>query len=155
MHFESLQEIIDFAISKEIEAADFYEKVSTKEEMSGAKEMLLEFAEQEKKHRRTLEELKTKGVVEGISGYKFKWIPDIKRSDYVVDMEFHKGMTYNELLMLAMKREEKALALYNQLLRQAEGENAKELFKVLCQEEAKHKLALETKYDDYMAEMGD
>ena len=155
MHFESLQEIIDFAISKEIEAAAFYEEVSTKEEMSGAKEMLLEFAEQEKKHRRMLEELKTKGLVEGISGYKFKWIPDIKRSDYVVDMEFHKGMTYNELLMLAMKREEKALALYNQLLRQAEGENAKELFKVLCQEEAKHKLALETKYDDYMAEMGD
>jgi ferritin len=28
-------------------------------------------------------------------------------------------------------------------------------FKVLCQEEAKHKLALETMYDDYMAEMGD
>jgi hypothetical protein len=26
---------------------------------------------------------------------------------------------------------------------------------VLCQEEAKHKLALETLYDDYMAKMGD
>jgi hypothetical protein len=26
---------------------------------------------------------------------------------------------------------------------------------VLCQEEAKHKLALETMYDDYMAAMGD
>ena len=28
-------------------------------------------------------------------------------------------------------------------------------FKILCQEEAKHKLALESMYDDYMAEMGD
>jgi hypothetical protein len=26
---------------------------------------------------------------------------------------------------------------------------------VLCQEEARHKLALETMYDDYMAQMGD
>jgi rubrerythrin len=123
--------------------------------MSGAKEMLLEFAEQEKKHQKLLEELMTKGIVEGISGYKFKWIPDMKRSDYVVELEYKKGMTYNELLMLAMKREEKALALYNQLLRQADGKNAKDVFKMLCQEEARHKLILETKYDDYMAEMGD
>ena len=155
MQFESLQEIIDYAISKEIEAAAFYEEVSEQEGMSGAKEMLLEFAEQEKKHRRLLEELKTKGMVEGVSEYRFKWIPDMKRSDYVVDLEYRKGMTYNELLMLAMKREEKALALYNDLLRKAEGESAKDVFKMLCQEEAKHKLALETKYDDYMAEMGD
>ena len=155
MQFENLQEVIDFAIEKEIEAADFYEEVSQQEGMSGAKEMLLEFAEQEKKHQKLLEELKTKGIVEGISDYKFKWIPDIKRSDYVVELEYKKGMTYNELLMLAMKREEKALALYNQLLRQADGKNAKDVFKMLCQEEARHKLILETKYDDYMAELGD
>ena len=34
-------------------------------------------------------------------------------------------------------------------------EEGKNLFKILCQEEAKHKLALETMYDDYMAELGD
>lgn len=57
--------------------------------------------------------------------------------------------------MLAMKREEKALALYNEMLVKTENPEAKKLFQMLCQEEAKHKLALETKYDDYMAEMGD
>ena len=34
-------------------------------------------------------------------------------------------------------------------------EESRTLFKILCQEEAKHKLALEIMYDDYMAEMGD
>ena len=155
MNFESLQEIIDFAIEKEIEAANFYEEVSKQESMSGAKDMLVEFAAEEKKHRKLLEELKTKGAVEGVSDYKFNWTPDIKRSNFIAEMEYKPGMAYHELLMLAMKREEKALALYNQLLRQAEGEGSKEVFKMLCQEEAKHKLALETKYDDYMAEMGD
>ena len=155
MNFESLKEIIDFAIEKEMEAAAFYEEVSQQESMSGAKEMLLEFAAEEKKHQGLLEEFKNKGVVEGVSDYKFKWIPDIKRSDFVTELEYKQGMVYHELLMLAMKREEKALALYNQLLQQAEGENSKNVFKMLCQEEAKHKLALETKYDDYMAEMGD
>ena len=155
MRFESLTEVLDFAIEKEIEAAAFYEEVSRPESMSGAKEMLLEFAQEEKKHRRLLEDLKNTGMVDGISEYAFKWIPDIKRSDFVVEMEYRKGMTYNELLMLAMKREEKALKLYNQLQNQAEDENSKNLFKMLCQEEAKHKLALETTYDDYMARMGD
>ena len=87
--------------------------------------------------------------------YQFKWITDIKRSNYVVELEYRRGMGYNEILMLAMKREEKALQLYNDFLDKADSEESRTLFKMLCQEEAKHKLALETMYDDYMAEMGD
>ena len=64
-------------------------------------------------------------------------------------------MNYRDILMLAIKREEKALALYNDLLVRADTENSQKVFKILCQEEAKHKLALESMYDDYMAEMGD
>jgi rubrerythrin len=87
--------------------------------------------------------------------YQLKWITDIKRGDYLVDLEYEKGMPYNEILLLAMKREEKALRLYNDFLEKADTDESKKLFKVLCQEEAKHKLALETLYDDYMAKMGD
>ena len=49
MNFENLTEIIDFAIEKESEAAGFYEEVSRQESMSGAREMLLEFSQEEKK----------------------------------------------------------------------------------------------------------
>ena len=155
MEFKSIQDILDFAIGKEKEAADFYTKASKEESMSGATDMLKEFAQEERKHQTLLEEFKEKGFASGISEYKFKWITDIKRSNYVVDMEYRKGMAYNELLMLAMKREEKALALYNEMLVKADTAEGKKLFKMLCQEEAKHKLALETMYDDYMAKMGD
>lgn len=155
MEFQSIQDILDFAISKEKEAADFYTEAGKEESMSGAKEMLKEFAQEERKHQTLLEEFKKKGFAPGISDYKFKWITDIKRSNYVVDMEYRKGMAYNELLMLAMKREEKALALYNEMQVKADTAEGKKLFKMLCQEEAKHKLALETMYDDYMAQMGD
>ena len=156
MQFKNLKEIINFAIEKEKEAAGFYEEISAEETMSGAKQMLKEFSQEEKKHQALLEKLINQGVVEGLDDYKFKWIVDIKRSDFVSEMEYKKGMVYNELLMLAMKREEKALALYNKLLKEtADTEGSKKLFKMLCQEEAKHKLKLETMYDDYMAEMGD
>ena len=155
MEFKDLKEIIDFAIGKEQEAAAFYEDASNEEMRSGTKDMLKEFAQEERKHQKLLEKFISQGIVEGLDDYEFKWIGDIKRSDYVDEMEYKKGMLYNELLMLAMKREEKALALYNEMQKNADTEEGRTLFKVLCQEEAKHKLKLETLYDDYMAEMGD
>lgn len=155
MDFKNLEALIRFAIEKEKEAAEFYESNSESEMMSGKKQMLKEFAAEERKHQQMLEEYLATGVARKLDEYRFEWITDIKRSDYVDEVEYQPGMAYNELLMLAMKREEAALKLYNQLLEKAEDEDAKKLFKMLCQEEAKHKLALETMYDDYMAEMGD
>ena len=155
MKFDNLDQIVDFAIEKEREAAEFYASVSEQESFSGTKQMFAEFAAEEKKHEDLLLKFKETGVTEALNDYQLKWITDIKRSDYVVEMEYTPGMAYNEILMLAMKREEKALALYNDFLDKADTEDGKKLFKILCQEEAKHKLALETMYDDYMAEMGD
>jgi len=155
MKFKNLEDIIDFAIEKEKEAAEFYLSISAQERFSGKKQMLLEFSDQERKHQRMLENLKTGKVERKLDDYQFKWITDIKRSDYVEAIEYHPGMGYNELLMLAMKREEKALKLYNEMLANAQSEEQRKVFKVLCQEEAKHKLSLETMYDDFMAEMGD
>lgn len=154
-NFENLDAVIDYAIEKEQEAAEFYLEASEKEIFSGAKEMLKDFAGEEQKHERMLKEFKEKGIVSGLHDYKLKWIPDMKRSDYVSEMKYAPGMDYKDLLMLAMKREEAALKLYNDLLKQAEGPEVQRMFKVLCQEEAGHKLKLETMYDDHMAEMGD
>ncbi len=155
MEFENLAAILDFAIQKELEAAEFYTNISKEEAFSGAGKMFEEFAQEERKHQQLLEDFKTRGLSASMEDYKFKWITDIKRSNYVVDLEYSRGMGYNEILMLAMKREEKALQLYNDFLDKADSEESRTLFKVLCQEEAKHKLALETMYDDYMAKMGD
>jgi rubrerythrin len=155
MKFDSLEAIIDFAIEKEKEAVAFYSGLAKEEAFSGNKEMFTDFAREEGKHHKMLVEFKTKGFTQAMRDYKLKWIKDIKRSDYVVELEYQKGMGYNEILMLAMKREEAALKLYNDFLKQADTPESQKLFKVLCQEEAKHKLALETMYDDYMARMGD
>ncbi|UCF85309.1 MAG: ferritin family protein [Desulfobacteraceae bacterium] len=153
MSFESFEEIINFAIDKEKEAVAFYEDVSTQEPYSGGKKMFEEFAQEERKHQALLENF-LKGETK-LADYKFKWIPDMKRGDYLVDLNYEKGMHYTDILRLAMKREEKALHLYNHLATKTDKDELINIFKMLSQEEAKHKLALETLYDDYMAEMGD
>lgn len=153
MGFESFEEILQFAIEKEKEAADFYQECSEKEHFSGAKQALLDFANEERKHQMMLEDLdKHKDKLEN---YDWKWIPDLKRSNYIVEMEYEPGMHYADLLRLAMKREEYALALYNELMAKTEDPDYIKLFKMLCQEEAGHKRFLETLYDDFMAEQGD
>ena len=153
MSFTSFEEIVLFAMDKEKEAVDFYSGLAKNAVFSGARETLEGFAGEEQNHYDMLENL---GKAENkLADYKFEWIPDIKRSNYLVDMDDPKDMDYADLLRLAMKREEKALKLYNELLEKADKEEFKNVFKMLCQEEAKHKLALETMYDDYMAEQGD
>jgi rubrerythrin len=153
MRFDSFEEIVSFAIEKEKEAADFYKDASSREIHSGAKKTFADFVKEERKHQTLLE-----GILKGeikLSDYKFEWIPDIKRSNYMVDLDYEKGMPYADILRVAMKREEKSLQLYNDLEEKTEKGELKELFKMLSQEEAKHKLALETLYDDQMEKMGD
>lgn len=153
MSFESFEEIITYAIEKEKEAVAFYTEAAEMESFSGAKKTLKEMAAEEQKHAGMLENLEKSK--DALKGYKFKWIPDMKRSNYLVDFQYEPGMAYPDILRLAMKREEKALALYNDLQDKAENPDHAKVFKMLCQEEAKHKLFLETQFDDYMAKQGD
>ena len=90
-----------------------------------------------------------------LEDYEFKWIPDMKRVNYLVDIEYQKNMSYPDMLLLAAKREEKALALYGEMRDKAEDDELKKVMNMLCQEEAKHKSRLETLYDDFMAKQGD
>ena len=153
MDFNSIEEIINYAIENEKEAVQFYEEISRQEAFSGAKEMFVGFAKEERKHQTMLEDFGRNK--EQIAEYKLEWISDIKRSDYLVDIEYEPGMHYTDILRLAMKREEKALKLYNDLAQKTDDEDVIKMFQILCQEEAKHKGFFEGLYDDYMAEQGD
>jgi rubrerythrin len=153
MNFNSFEEILDFAIEREKQAVSFYQKLVDKENFPASRNVLTEFVEEEKKHQQLLEDFKkgNRNIVE----YNYQWIPDIKRSDYLVDMKYEPGMDFADILRLAMKREEKALRLYNTLATKTDDEACIKLFKLLAQEEAKHKRTFETLYDDHMAKLGD
>jgi rubrerythrin len=155
INFDNLESIIDFAIEREIESAEFYQNLSKEVTSSAESEMIAKLAKEERRHRKLLETFKATGIPKVTEMYKFKWIRDLKRSDYLEDLPYHKNMTYKDPLILAMKREEKELALYNQLLDHAGTEESRKVFQILCQEEAKHKLRLEKTFDNYEAEMGD
>ncbi len=113
MNFESFEKIIGFAIEKEKEAAAFYTELAKQTLFTGVREFLEEMAQEEKKHQAMLETIQNNKEV--LEEYKLKWIPDLKVSDYMIDLKYQNGMIYTDILRLAMKREEQALKMYNEL----------------------------------------
>jgi rubrerythrin len=150
MNFGSIDEILTFAIDKENEAVEFYQSQAEKATKASLKEIFESFAKEEQKHAALLSNIA--GNKEKIESYEFKKIPDLKISDYMVEKDYEEGMPMPEILKVAMKREEKAVKLYQTLADQTDNADAKKVFLMLVQEESKHKLGLESMYDDYLAE---
>jgi rubrerythrin len=150
MNFGSIDEILAFAIDKENEAVAFYQSQAEKATKASLREIFESFAKEEQKHAALLSDIA--GNKEKIDSYEFKKITDLKISDYMVEKDYEEGMPMPEILKVAMKREEKAVKLYQTLADQTDNADAKKVFLMLVQEESKHKLALETMYDDYLAE---
>ena len=149
MKFGSVQEILEFAIQKEAEAHDFYLQWSGRMEKASMKKKLQDFANEEFKHKEKLTAIKTnKMQMQALSPEKE--VIDLKIGDYLVDVDPSADLDYQGALILAMKKEKKSFMLYDDLAEMTQDENIRTLFLGLAQEEAKHKLRLETEYDEYI-----
>jgi rubrerythrin len=144
MDEKKFQEIVQFAIEKEIEAVDFYTRASQVVKYSGTKDLFIDFAKQEQGHKKLLEDLDLGKVVRA----KIEKIPDLKISDYLVDTDFRPEISYADILRIAMKREEHSIKLYKDLKPLNGDETLTKVFNFLIQEETKHKYSLEKIYDD-------
>jgi rubrerythrin len=144
MDEKKFQEIIQFAIQREIESMDFYDEASKLVKHSGTRDLFLDFVKQEEGHKKKLEEVQAGKIVLG----KIEKIPNLKISDYMVDAELKPNISYADILRIAMKREERSIKLYKDLNEKNEEESLKNLFAFLVQEESKHKYAIEKIYDD-------
>jgi len=150
MNFGSVDEILSFAIDREKEAVAFYATLADQATRDSLKQTFAGFSKEEEKHVSLLSDIS--GNKDKIAAYEFKAVTDLKISDYLVETDYEEGMPMPEILKLAMKREEKAVTLYGSLADQTDNADAKKVFQILVQEESKHKLALETMYDDYLAD---
>jgi rubrerythrin len=150
MKFGSVDEVLTFAIDREKEAVAFYATLAKEATRASLKETFVNFSKEEEKHVDLLSDIS--GNKEKINAYEFKKVTDLKISDYMVEKEYEEGMPMPEILKLAMKKEEIAVKLYTDLGGQTDNEDAKKIFNILVQEEGKHKFALESMYDDYLAD---
>ena len=143
-NIRSFKDIMQFAIEKEEEAADLYADLASKSDKSGVKEMFSDLARQEEGHKAKLQGMD----LNCLPGKGQAEVPDLKISDYLADVEVTAESSYQDILIFSMKREESAVALYARLAGDARDESGKALFQSLAEEEKKHKLRLESEYDE-------
>lgn len=144
MDLKNFDEVIGFAIEREIEAYEFYDKAREMAFGSAAKQMFAEFAAEERHHREILEKVKT----EGVKDYQIKSVPNLKIAEYLIDIPFKPDMPIADIVHLALKREEKSYKLYMELATQVDDAGLKKTFSILATEELKHKNKFETMYDE-------
>ncbi len=152
MNFGSIDEILEFAIEREKEAVTFYNDLSKLEKIASLKTTFKELAQEEAKHVKLLTGISKNTAI--IDSYEVKDVADLKVSDYLVATEYTEGMLMEDILTLAMKREEAAVKLYKDLGAKSEHQESTKLFQLLAQEEAEHKLAFEKMYDDCLQDQG-
>ena len=136
--------VIAFAIERERDAVRFYQDLQNRVRFAERREFLASLERMEQGHIAILENLQTRDVDE----IEIPDVPDLDMSDYLVDVEITDSMSYQDILIVGMKREETAYNLYTRLAAQTPGPQIKKVFQKLASEESKHKLFFEQLYDD-------
>jgi rubrerythrin len=144
--FESVSDIITFAIDREIEAAESYGRMAGMAKTPGLRDLLLELKGEEENHRRLLEEMNIAGLEKAAAPP----LPDLGLSDALPDEPPDPGMTFQDLLIFAARKEKKAMDLYEGLARSPEASGHRKLFEFLAGQERAHKLKLETEYEKHV-----
>ncbi len=142
MRLTNVEEILRFAIRKEADAATAY-RIAADRAMPGVKKFFEELAEEEEGHRRKLEAFDWKKI----NRMKLKETKGLGISEPMEDIPFGPELTYENLLRIAIKNEERSQKLYESTAKLVSDANMKKLLLFLAQEESTHKERLEKIYD--------
>jgi rubrerythrin len=143
--FGSLEEILDFAITREKQAQQMYVAYSRATDRKSFSQLLLTMADMERQHERRLAGLKGKGA----------WAPSLPASgperftveEPFKEVPFSPDMEYGDFLVLVIRKEAEAEKLYLRLEALASSEEARRLFRHLAGEEKKHRDWAGERYD--------
>ncbi|GJQ59424.1 MAG: hypothetical protein D8M57_09755 [Candidatus Scalindua sp. AMX11] len=144
---KQLKEILDMAIQVKTDAYESYSREANIAKDPSAKKLLKEFANIELKHKEKIEKFDMTSVEE--EHHTIKETHDFHIEEYLLDKEITPDSTVQDVMIHAMKREQKIYAFYDHMLRVATSAPIKNLFEELVAEELEYKVKIETEYDDY------
>ncbi|MCB5229740.1 MAG: ferritin family protein [Candidatus Cloacimonetes bacterium] len=147
MTIQEFNEILDFAVAREREAVEFYRDLQTQAKFAAQKELLKELELMELGHIKVIENIRKQGVQDS----QIPKVQNLKISEYLSVDADQLDLSYQNILIKAMKREEASQKLYQEMSRRfADGEIAT-LFRKLAADEAGHKLIFERLYDEWIS----
>lgn len=142
---QSMRGLILFAIDQENDAANLYEQYAQKSKSRSTRELLLSMAKEERSHEQKLKNYLTD---RSESFPEIDSVQDLHVSDYMVPTPINENSSIDQVYTFSMKCEEKANALYTKLAEMENDREAKRILLSLAEEEKKHKIKLESDYEE-------
>jgi rubrerythrin len=141
------EDILQFAIEREMDSYNFYTEAKKNAKTSNAKTFFDQLARQELIHKQKLEEMHlSKEVLMDLSVLNIDEYSI--HEQFENDMQFH--MEYQQILLLAMKREALSVKLYTDIRRIVKDSEQQKIFDRLIKEEQSHRDSLQMEYDAYV-----
>ena len=143
--FKTINDIVSLALEKEREAALFYVQASSMVANPGTKVMLRELAGEEEKHAAILIDIQSGKAIETVGTKLLP--PTMDLGKYLVSEPINENSTPQDIMIIAIKREDKAIAFYSSQLPVVCGTELQSVFEHLLRWEQEHKERLEAEYD--------
>jgi len=137
------EKAIEIAINREIEAASTYRQLAGKAQEGPLKELLLDLAQEEDKHKEKLEKLDRSNLAEE----DFTQPVDLGLTDRLIVESLSPEIPLQDLLVRAAQKEKEAATFYASLAQTTKSIRLKRLFRYLEKQEKSHKLRLELEYE--------
>jgi len=139
------QEILEFAISREIEAHHFFLALAGRVEDPKMRQVFEDLAAEELEHKAKLElEILKTGKTLPEQGMP----PARPESDYIIsESDLPLDIDYDDMLLLGMEKEEAAFRMFVNLIPNVQDDESREILLSLAQEEVRHKLRFQNEYD--------
>ena len=142
----TLQDILEKAIQKEIEAQELYRNLSRRVTDDAARDMFRELLKVEKKHEELLRKYVRGELGEG--ALKREQVLDYKIAEHLDQPRIKPDMKLSEVLLLAAYREKASHEFYIALAAEHPPGNVKSLLEELASQESEHKQRIEYLYTE-------
>ncbi|UCE09912.1 MAG: ferritin family protein [Candidatus Thorarchaeota archaeon] len=145
---QSFEKLISLAIKREDEAYEFYTKAAENAEQVSSKKLLIELARQEEGHKKKLQSALGEGLCDTFTCETIEELEEMDLSQYLTDVPLKPSSSSQDILIVAIKREEGAFEFYKALSELTGDPSHRAVFETLAGEEKKHKELLESIYDE-------
>ncbi|MPQ48839.1 rubrerythrin [Marinifilum sp. N1E240] len=144
--FRTFEEIIDYAIDKEMNEIEFYSDLADRMDRKNVRRLFHNIALEKTARMLRLEKMKDLKL-----DFDTDDIQDMKIAGYLEEVDVtNSDLSYQDALILAMKKEKVKFKFYIDMAEKAINEECKQTFLALANEEARQKLKFEIEYDEYV-----
>ena len=137
------RDIIAYAVEREEAAAREYGRLASIAKSPGLAKTLLDLQIEEKRHKELLEGIDPRHI----QGLDVQTVEDLHLSDALIAEPLDPGMSFQNVLIFAAKKEAAAAALYDALAARTGDAGLKRIFEFLREQEKGHKRKIEIEYE--------